>query len=77
MAATSDGGALLARRADGGVFAFGDAGSLRQCRNPEAHQAGRRMAATADGRGYWLVASDGGVFSYGDARFQGSMGPST
>jgi hypothetical protein len=60
--------------ADGGVFAFGDAGFY-------GSMGGHFLAApivgivgTTSGNGYWLVAADGGVFAFGDATFHGSLG---
>ena len=60
--------------ADGGVFAFGDAGFFGSLPATGAHVRDVvGMAATADGGGYWLVGADGGVFAFGDARFHGSL----
>jgi outer membrane protein assembly factor BamB len=60
--------------ADGGIFAFGDAGHYGAA-------GGKRLAAsivgaarTPGGKGYWMVASDGGIFAFGDAAFHGSTG---
>jgi len=65
--------------ADGGVFAFGDAGFYGSV--PGALKPGQSLnqpvvgiASTPDGKGYWLVAADGGAFAFGDAPFWGSMG---
>ena len=65
--------------ADGGVFAFGDAGFYGSV--PGVLKPGQSLnrpvvgiASTPDGKGYWLVAADGGVFAFGDAPFWGSMG---
>ena len=60
--------------ADGGVFAYGDAGYYGSTGNLHLNQPVVAMAATPDGKGYWLVASDGGVFAYGDAGYYGSTG---
>ena len=60
--------------ADGGVFAYGAAGSYGSLGSLALQGPIVGMAATADGRGYWLVALDGGVFAFGDAGFYGSMG---
>jgi hypothetical protein len=57
---------------DGGVFAYGDAGSYGSAAGLSLSKPIVGMAATPDGKGYWLVASDGGVFTYGDAGFFGS-----
>ena len=60
-------------RADGGVFAFGDAGFHGSTGSIALNKPIVGMAATPDGGGYWLVASDGGVFAFGDAGFHGSV----
>ena len=59
--------------ADGGVFAFGDAGFFGSCRRITLDQPIVGIAATPDGKGYWMVAADGGVFTFGDAGFFGSL----
>ena len=60
--------------ADGGVFAFGDAGFFGSLGGAYLSKPVVGMAATVDGLGYWLVAADGGVFAFGQATFHGSMG---
>ncbi len=60
--------------ADGGVFAYGDAGYYGSMGGIRLNQPIVGMASTPTGRGYWLVARDGGIFSFGDARFYGSTG---
>jgi hypothetical protein len=60
--------------ADGGVFAFGDAGFYGSLGGVRLNAPVVGMAATPDGRGYVLVAADGGVFAFGDAGFYGSLG---
>ncbi|HKN38594.1 MAG TPA: hypothetical protein VJ456_05760, partial [Acidimicrobiia bacterium] len=60
--------------ADGGVFAFGDAGFFGSTGSLRLTKPIVAMAATPSGQGYWLVASDGGVFAFGDAGFFGSTG---
>ena len=55
--------------ADGGVFAYGDAGFFGSAGAEHLNQPVVGMAATSDGKGYWMVAADGGVFAYGDAHF--------
>ena len=60
--------------ADGGVFAFGDAGFYGSMGAVRLAAPVVGMASTPDGHGYWLVGADGGVFAFGDARFSGSMG---
>jgi hypothetical protein len=74
MVATADGGGYWLVSANGGVFAFGDAGFYDSMAGRPLSAPIVGMAATPDGRGYWLVASDGGVFAFGDAGFYGSMG---
>jgi len=73
MAITPDGGGYWMVGADGGVFAYGDAGFYGST-NLVLNQPVVGMAATPDGHGYWFVAADGGVFAYGDAQFFGSTG---
>ena len=63
--------------ADGGVFAFGDAGfhgSFGGYRIPSARltRHRRRSRRRRTGKGYWLLGADGGVFAFGDAGFDGS-----
>jgi poly-gamma-glutamate synthesis protein (capsule biosynthesis protein) len=60
--------------ADGGVFAFGDAGFHGSMGGVALNAPIVGMASTASGEGYWLVGADGGVFAFGDAGFHGSMG---
>lgn len=60
--------------ADGGVFAFGDAGFFGSTGGVALERPVVGMEATASGQGYWLVASDGGVFAFGDAGYFGSTG---
>ena len=76
MATTPDGGGFWMTGADGGVFAYGDAGFYGSTGNIHLNKSIVGMASTSDGGGYWFVASDGGVFAYGDAQFFGSMGGS-
>ena len=74
MTVTPDGGGYWMVAADGGIFAFGDAGFYGSAGALPLNRPIVGMAATPDGKGYWLVASDGGIFAYGDAGFYGSMG---
>ena len=60
--------------ADGGVFAYGDAGFHGSGAGTHLDSPVVGMAATPDGGGYWLVAADGGVFAFGDATYSGSEG---
>jgi hypothetical protein len=71
MAATPSGGGYWLVAADGGVFAFGDAGFHGSTGAVRLNQSIVGMAATPSGGGYWLVAADGGVFAF-DAPFLGS-----
>jgi len=57
--------------ADGGLFAFGDAGFAGSMGGTTLNRPIVGMAAH-DHSGYWLVASDGGLFAFGDAGFFGS-----
>jgi len=59
--------------ADGGVFAFGDAGFYGSMAGVHLAAPVVGMASTPDGKGYWLLGADGGVFAFGDAGFYGSM----
>ncbi len=74
MASTPDGGGYWLVAADGGIFAFGDAGFYGSMGGKPLNQPIVGMAATPDGKGYWEVAADGGLFAFGDAAFHGSMG---
>jgi len=74
MAATPDSKGYWLAGADGGVFAYGDAGFLGSAGALSLNAPVVGITATPDGRGYWLVASDGGVFAYGDAGYFGSAG---
>ncbi len=74
MATTPDGGGYWFVSADGGIFAFGDAGFFGSMGGTPLNKPVVGMAATPDGQGYWLVASDGGIFAFGDAAFYGSTG---
>ncbi|HXW35295.1 MAG TPA: hypothetical protein VEJ87_12010 [Acidimicrobiales bacterium] len=74
IATTRDRGGYWLASADGGVFAFGDAGFYNSMAGIPLSAPVVTIAATPDGGGYWLAASDGGIFSFGDARFYGSMG---
>jgi hypothetical protein len=60
--------------ADGGVFAFGDAGFFGSAGGVHLGAPVVGTADTASDDGYWLVGADGGVFAYGDAPYLGSMG---
>jgi hypothetical protein len=60
--------------ANGGVFAFGDAGYFGSMGSTHLNRPIVGMAATPTGKGYWLVASDGGIFAFGDGRYYGSTG---
>ena len=73
MAATPDDGGAWEVGADGGVFAFGDAGFYGSMGDKRLSTAVKGIASTPDGGGYWLTASDGGVFAFGDAPFFGSL----
>jgi hypothetical protein len=59
--------------ADGGIFAFGDAGFFGSQGGQPLNKPVVGMASTPDGKGYWLVAADGGIFTFGDAGFFGSQ----
>ena len=60
--------------ADGGIFAFGDAGYHGSTGGLHLNAPIVGIAATPDGKGYWLVAADGGIFAFGDAGYHGSTG---
>ncbi len=74
MAATPTGHGYWNVAADGGVFAFGDAGFHGSMGGQHLNRPIVGMAATPSGQGYWEVASDGGLFAFGNAGFHGSMG---
>jgi hypothetical protein len=58
--------------ADGGVFAYGDAGFYGSASGLPITAPIVGSASTSDGNGYWLFSADGGVFAYGDAVYFGS-----
>ena len=60
--------------ADGGVFAFGNAGFFGSAGGIRLNQPIVGGVPTKSGSGYWFVARDGGIFNYGDAKFFGSTG---
>ncbi len=60
--------------ANGGIYAFGDAGymgSLPGLGVSVDDVVG--MASTPDGGGYWLVSRTGGIYAFGDAGYMGSL----
>jgi len=57
--------------ADGGVFAFGDAGFYGSMGGRHLNAPIVGIASTG-GAGYYLGGRDGGVFTFGDANFWGS-----
>jgi hypothetical protein len=68
------GGSYWLAGADGGLFAFGNAGYYGSLPALGIHVADvRTLVSTADGRGYWMVGADGGLFGFGDAAFHGSL----
>jgi predicted outer membrane repeat protein len=69
---TSGGDGYMATGADGGVFAYGDAGFYGSRAGHALSAPIVGIASTPNGEGYWLAAADGGVFAYGDAGFYGS-----
>jgi len=74
IAATPTGHGYWLVAADGGVFAFGDAGFHGSLAHAPLDKPIVGIAATPTGHGYWLVGADGGVFTFGDAGFLGSLG---
>ncbi len=52
--------------ADGGVFAFGDAGYYGSAAGTTGEPI-ERLVATGDGRGYWVYAQNGTAEAFGDA----------
>ena len=58
--------------ADGGVFAYGDAGFHGSSGGTHLNAPIVGLTATGSNGGYLLAAADGGVFAFGDAAFQGS-----
>ena len=73
-ATTPSGKGYWLAAADGGVFAYGDAGFYGSTGGQHLNAPVVGFSSTFDGKGYWLVAADGGVFAYGDAGFYGSTG---
>ena len=72
LTSTRDGRGYWEVAADGGVFAFGDAGFHGSANGLPLGGRITGMAATTGGNGYWLVGSDGGVFAFGGAGYFGS-----
>ncbi len=73
ISGTRDGNGYWLVTADGGVFAFGDAGFYGSMASHHLNAPIVGMAPMYDDHGYWLVSADGGVFAFGDAIFYGSM----
>lgn len=75
MAAMPNGRGYWVLRADGSVYAFGDAQYLG---GPNigpllaAKDVAVAISSTPSGLGYWIASADGGVFSFGDAKFFGA-----
>ena len=60
--------------ADGGVFAFGDAGFVGSLPGLGVRLSDIvAVVPTSTRKGYWMVGADGGVFAFGDAGFVGSL----
>ena len=74
MAVTPSGEGYWLVAADGGIFAYGDAGFRGSTGAFGLNEPIVGMASTPSGAGYWLVAADGGIFAFGDATFHGSTG---
>ncbi len=72
-AQTPGGGGYWLVGADGGVFAFGDAGFFGSLPGIGIHVSNIvGIVPTPDGLGYWLIGADGGVYSFGSAQSYGS-----
>ena len=68
MQRTPDGNGYWMLRADGYVYAFGDAhsyGNVAGCAN---YHGARSLLVSPDGLGYWIGTNDGSVIPLGDAR---------
>ena len=74
IATTPDGNGYWLVAADGGIFAFGDAGFHGSTGSLSLVEPIVGAEASPDGQGYLLVAADGGIFAFGDAAFYGSGG---
>jgi hypothetical protein len=72
VAATPSGRGYWLVAADGGVFAFGDAGFFGSTGDLALQAPVVAIAPTPTARGYRLFAADGGVFAFGDAAFLGA-----
>jgi len=72
MAAAPDGGGYWLVAADGGVFAYGDAGFYGSAGGGNYGAPFVGITRSWTGQGYWLPNSAGGIFAYGDAPFDGS-----
>lgn len=70
---TSSGRGYWICAADGGVFAYGDAGFYGSAFGHQLAAPIVGLAAAADGRGYALAGADGGVFCFGSMKYLGGM----
>jgi hypothetical protein len=73
MALTPDQGGYWLVGADGGVFAFGDAGYYGSMASRPLNQPIVGMSVDQATGGYWLVGRDGGIYAF-HAPFAGSAG---
>jgi hypothetical protein len=67
MAPVPDGGGYWLVAADGGLFAFGDAGFFGSAAGLLGEDRATGMVPTRTGLGYLIVTAGGQVFSQGDA----------
>jgi hypothetical protein len=73
MTPTSDADGYWLVAADGGIFAYGDAGFYGSTGSIRLNMPIVGISVSQSGHGYTLVATDGGVFAFGDAQFYGSI----
>lgn len=71
FAPTPSGAGYWQAAADGGVFAFGDAGFFGSLGGQPLNAPIVAIAAHPSGAGYWLTGADGGVFAFGAAAYLG------
>jgi hypothetical protein len=72
LAPTADGGGYWLVGADGGVFAFGDAGYHGSAIGMSQTSPIVGLAPTPSGDGYWELAANGSVYALGAAPFDGT-----
>jgi hypothetical protein len=76
IASTPSGQGYWLTRADGGVFAYGDAQFVGSMVDKSLNKPIVGIASDGTTGGYFLVGGDGGTYAFGSAQFLGSAGSS-